>query len=156
MDFFISIICYINAYLSSQPNLFMFYYICSAIALRLYWSENGVKMDCSIFRSGKMGKWDFSGKSVRLRNSDEFQPPLTTVFGAKSSDQAHAKMSVKEHLWNLHFAEYGRLMSSYMNGWTSCAWFNSIVWLFRSGTSNLNLSETFLKTRHSLNNLVIT
>ena len=37
-----------------------------------------------------------------------FQPPLTTVFSSAPADHINAKETVKEHLWRLHFAEYGR------------------------------------------------
>lgn len=37
-----------------------------------------------------------------------FQPPLTTVFSNTPADHVNAKETVKEHLWRLHFAEYGR------------------------------------------------
>lgn len=53
------------------------------------------------------GEWSYS------TNPDEeppsFQPPLTTVFNTNTgSDSVQAKESVREHLWRLHFAEYGR------------------------------------------------
>ena len=40
-------------------------------------------------------------------NEIEFQPALITLFNRRNSDELSAKESVKEHLWNLHFAEYG-------------------------------------------------
>ena len=39
----------------------------------------------------------------------EFQPALITLFNRRNSDELSAKESIKEHLWDIHFAEYGRL-----------------------------------------------
>ncbi len=38
----------------------------------------------------------------------EFQPALITLFNRRNSDELSAKESIKEHLWDIHFAEYGR------------------------------------------------
>ncbi len=38
----------------------------------------------------------------------ELQPALVKLFNRRTSDEVSAKESIKEHLWDLHFAEYGR------------------------------------------------
>ena len=37
-----------------------------------------------------------------------FQPALKQVFHSDPKTEVSPKESVKEHIWNLHFAEYGR------------------------------------------------
>lgn len=36
------------------------------------------------------------------------QPALVTLFHRRASDDKTAKEAIKEHLWALHFDEYGR------------------------------------------------
>ena len=75
-----------------------------------------VQVCCVLFRSSESGEWSYS------TNPDEkeplsFQPPLTEVFNTSSgSNQVHAKETIREHLWRLHFAEYGRY---YIRSWYS-------------------------------------
>ena len=38
----------------------------------------------------------------------QFQPALVSVFHRRNSDELSARETVKEHLWNVHFSEYGR------------------------------------------------
>ncbi|KAJ8049699.1 TBC1 domain family member 9 [Holothuria leucospilota] len=44
---------------------------------------------------------------------DQFQPALVTLFNRRGSDEVSAKESVKEHLWDTHFREYGRGVCMY-------------------------------------------
>ncbi|XP_071853495.1 TBC1 domain family member 9B-like isoform X3 [Apostichopus japonicus] len=44
---------------------------------------------------------------------DQFQPALVTLFNRRGSDEISAKESVKEHLWDDHFREYGRGVCMY-------------------------------------------
>lgn len=39
------------------------------------------------------------------------QSPLTKMFSHRSPNQVNVKEPVKEHLWDLHFAEFGRYCS---------------------------------------------
>ncbi len=41
-------------------------------------------------------------------SSIPFQPALKKVFASEASKEVTPKQSVKEHIWDLHFAEYGR------------------------------------------------
>eukprot|EP00794_Sanderia_malayensis_P016811 gene16811-18507_t len=50
-----------------------------------------------------------AGKDSRI----PFQPALKKVFDSHSGKDISPKESVKEHIWNLHFAEYGRGMCMY-------------------------------------------
>ncbi|XP_072045709.1 TBC1 domain family member 9B-like [Amphiura filiformis] len=43
----------------------------------------------------------------------QLQPALVTLFNKQGSDTVSAKESVKEHLWDMHFKEYGRGVSMY-------------------------------------------
>eukprot|EP00057_Strongylocentrotus_purpuratus_P019193 XP_011673667.1 PREDICTED: TBC1 domain family member 8-like [Strongylocentrotus purpuratus] len=38
----------------------------------------------------------------------QLQPALVKLFNRRGSDEISARESVKEHLWNMHFKEYGR------------------------------------------------
>ena len=38
----------------------------------------------------------------------EMQPALITLFDRRNSEDLSAKESVKKHLWELHYADYGR------------------------------------------------
>ncbi|XP_060561507.1 TBC1 domain family member 9B-like [Ruditapes philippinarum] len=43
----------------------------------------------------------------------QFQPALVSLFCRRGSDELTAKESVKEHLWDVYFSEYGRGMCMY-------------------------------------------
>ncbi|XP_052799590.1 TBC1 domain family member 9-like isoform X2 [Mya arenaria] len=43
----------------------------------------------------------------------QFQPALVSLFCRRGSDELTAKESVKEHLWDVYFTEYGRGMVMY-------------------------------------------
>ena len=43
----------------------------------------------------------------------QFQPALVSLFNRRDSDELSAKETVKEHLWNVHFAEFGRGVCMY-------------------------------------------
>lgn len=57
-------------------------------------------------KSNDRDEWVFSTSPPKKKPT--FQPPLTTVFSNAPSNHVNAKESVKEHLWRIHFAEYGR------------------------------------------------
>lgn len=59
-----------------------------------------------MLRSSDRDEWCFSTSPPKKKPT--FQPPLTTVFSSTPADHVNAKETVKEHLWRLHFAEYGR------------------------------------------------
>ena len=40
----------------------------------------------------------------------EFQPALIKLFHRRGSNEISPQESVKEHLWSLHFADYGRCL----------------------------------------------
>lgn len=44
----------------------------------------------------------FSGEEI------QFQPALVSLFCRRGSDELTAKETVKEHLWDVYFSEYGR------------------------------------------------
>ena len=44
-----------------------------------------------------------------LLDEPQFQSALINLFHQRGSDEISAKEAVKEHLWELHFSEYGRL-----------------------------------------------
>jgi hypothetical protein len=52
--------------------------------------------------------WYLSLFSQTASEPVEFQPALVTLFCRRNSDEMSAKEMVKEHLWNIHFTEYGR------------------------------------------------
>lgn len=43
----------------------------------------------------------------------ELQPALVKLFQQMSQDNVSARESSKEHLWAMHFAEYGRGITMY-------------------------------------------
>ncbi|XP_030849072.1 TBC1 domain family member 9B isoform X2 [Strongylocentrotus purpuratus] len=43
----------------------------------------------------------------------QLQPALVKLFNRRGSDEISARESVKEHLWNMHFKEYGRGVCMY-------------------------------------------
>ena len=43
------------------------------------------------------------------------QSPLTKIFSHRCPSQVNVKEPVKEHLWDLHFAEFGRLAMKRIN-----------------------------------------
>lgn len=45
--------------------------------------------------------------------SFELQPALVSLFCRRDSDELSSRETVKEHLWNIHFAEYGRGVCMY-------------------------------------------
>lgn len=46
--------------------------------------------------------------SDTAKQSKNFQPALKTVFCPVNESGIPVKESVKEHLWSMHFSEYGR------------------------------------------------
>ncbi|XP_013413337.1 TBC1 domain family member 9 isoform X1 [Lingula anatina] len=58
---------------------------------------------------------DASSKSDEDSTSSQFQPALGSLFSKRrnSQDEVMAKEKVKEHLWDVHFAEYGRGICMY-------------------------------------------
>ncbi|XP_033751283.1 TBC1 domain family member 9-like [Pecten maximus] len=45
--------------------------------------------------------------------SFDLQPALVSLFCRRDSDELSSRETVKEHLWNIHFAEYGRGVCMY-------------------------------------------
>lgn len=43
----------------------------------------------------------------------QFQPALVSLFNRRDSDELSAKETMKEHLWNVHFSEFGRGVCMY-------------------------------------------
>ncbi|XP_059170667.1 TBC1 domain family member 9B-like isoform X2 [Physella acuta] len=74
----------------------------------------------------------------------DFQPALMSLFASKEmSPKDEAKEAAKEHLWNLHFAEFGRGMCMYrthdthklvLKGIPEC--FRGEMWMVFSGAVN--------------------
>ncbi|XP_064601750.1 TBC1 domain family member 9B-like isoform X2 [Liolophura sinensis] len=71
--------------------------------------ENSTKEDNSSNSSLEQSK-DIAGD---IEGNGEFQPALISLFCRRNSDELSAKESVKQHLWDVHFAEYGRGMCMY-------------------------------------------
>ncbi|XP_071477877.1 TBC1 domain family member 9-like [Diadema antillarum] len=56
---------------------------------------------------------DASSDSAIHSVAFQLQPALVKVFNRRGSDDISARESVKEHLWNMHFKEYGRGVCMY-------------------------------------------
>ena len=48
--------------------------------------------------------------SFSLEGNSNFtmQPALISLFNRRDSDELTNKETIKQHLWNIHFAEYGK------------------------------------------------
>lgn len=86
------------------------------------------------------GEWDFKGT---VNTKATFQPPLTTVFSNTPADHVNAKETIKEHLWRLHFSDYGRGVCMYRTVKTQDLILKGVpdslraeVWLIFSGAIN--------------------
>ncbi|XP_032223477.2 TBC1 domain family member 9 [Nematostella vectensis] len=89
------------------------------------------------------GEWELAGREQKPKKKTEFQPPLTQVFSSTPTDQITAKETVKEHLWRLHLAEYGRGVCMYRTVKTHELILKGIpdnlraeIWLIFSGAIN--------------------
>ena len=60
------------------------------------------------------------------------QSPLTKMFSHRSPSQVNVKEPVKEHLWDLHFAEFGRYV---------CEIWNGSVWKFSQTLPTVAIKE---------------
>lgn len=49
-----------------------------------------------------------SNKSDDSSSQIQFQPALIKIFCRRDSDEISAKETIKQHLWEVHFTEYGR------------------------------------------------
>lgn len=92
-------------------------------------------------KSNDKDEWIFSTSPQKKQPS--FQPPLTSVFSNTPADHVNAKESIKEHLWRLHFAEYGRGVCMYRTVKTHDLILKGVpdslraeVWLIFSGAIN--------------------
>lgn len=90
-------------------------------------------------KSSDKGDWDFQGSVTKAT----FQPPLTTVFSNTPAAHVNAKETIKEHLWRLHFADYGRGVCMYRTVKTQDLILKGVpdslraeVWLIFSGAIN--------------------
>ncbi|XP_053384071.1 TBC1 domain family member 9-like isoform X2 [Mercenaria mercenaria] len=54
-----------------------------------------------------------TGTTVVEGEEIQFQPALVSLFCRRGSDELTAKETVKEHLWDVYFSEYGRGMCMY-------------------------------------------
>ncbi len=63
-------------------------------SLRLFLFENNV--------------FSLSSRHSAMNVKTKVQSPLTKMFSHRSPSQVNVKEPVKEHLWDLHFAEFGR------------------------------------------------
>ncbi|XP_055998545.1 TBC1 domain family member 9-like isoform X2 [Ostrea edulis] len=97
---------------------------------------------------------DPSDKSLSRQNSSvdsannspdeiQFQPALVSVFHRRNSDELSAKETVKEHLWNVHFSEFGRGVCMYRTHKTQelilqglPEKFRGEIWMLFSGAIN--------------------
>ncbi|PFX30248.1 TBC1 domain family member 9 [Stylophora pistillata] len=91
-------------------------------------------------RSIDKGDWDLKGT---VNTKATFQPPLTTVFSNTPADHVNAKETIKEHLWRLHFSDYGRGVCMYRTVKTQDLILKGVpdslraeVWLIFSGAIN--------------------
>jgi len=46
---------------------------------------------------------------IPVTDEPQFQSALIKLFHRRGSDEVSAKEAVKEHMWHLHFSEFGRL-----------------------------------------------
>ncbi|KAL5007897.1 hypothetical protein ScPMuIL_016703 [Solemya velum] len=51
--------------------------------------------------------------NVSEESEVQFQPALISLFCRRNSDEMSAKETVKEHLWNVHFTEFGKGVCMY-------------------------------------------
>ncbi|XP_076114400.1 TBC1 domain family member 9-like [Mytilus galloprovincialis] len=86
-------------------------------------------------------------KSIAEEEKEEepvqFQPALVSLFHRRDSDELSAKETVKEHLWNVHFTEYGRGVCMYRTHKTQDLVLKGLpekyrgeIWLLFSGAIN--------------------
>ncbi|XP_061166989.1 TBC1 domain family member 9-like isoform X2 [Saccostrea echinata] len=73
----------------------------------------------------------------------QFQPALVSLFHRRHSDELSARETVKEHLWNVHFSEYGRGVCMYRTHKTQDLIlqglpekFRGEIWMLFSGAIN--------------------
>ncbi|XP_077979306.1 TBC1 domain family member 9-like isoform X2 [Glandiceps talaboti] len=63
---------------------------------------------------GSMGSYNSDKSDSQLDYLGiQLQPALIKLFHRRDSDEISAKESVKEHLWSIHFSEYGRGICMY-------------------------------------------
>lgn len=73
----------------------------------------------------------------------QFQPALVSVFHRRNSDELSARETIKEHLWNVHFSEFGRGVCMYRTHKTQelilqglPEKFRGEIWMLFSGAIN--------------------
>lgn len=73
----------------------------------------------------------------------QFQPALVSVFHRRNSDELSARETIKEHLWKVHFSEYGRGVCMYRTHKTQelilqglPEKFRGEIWMLFSGAIN--------------------
>ncbi|XP_078333491.1 TBC1 domain family member 9-like isoform X2 [Crassostrea virginica] len=84
-----------------------------------------------------------SESEVSSPDEIQFQPALVSVFHRRNSDELSARETVKEHLWNVHFSEYGRGVCMYRTHKTQDLILQGLpekyrgeVWMLFSGAIN--------------------
>lgn len=54
-----------------------------------------------------------NGQQKESQNSFTMQPALISLFNRRDSDELTNKETIKQHLWNIHFSEYGKGVCMY-------------------------------------------
>ncbi|XP_064634250.1 TBC1 domain family member 9B-like isoform X3 [Lineus longissimus] len=86
----------------------------------------------------------FSGDTAQTGTDEiDFQPALISLFHRRDSDEVSAAETVKEHLWSVHFSEYGRGICMYRTQRTRELILKGIpenlrgeIWMLYSGAIN--------------------